>query len=144
MDKIKVYQYARRRLATYKKYLTKPESIWPNDIQRGLIHLNKDLFEIGCTVMTIKEKNGTPHKNYSSRFRRYVRMTPRDYITFHRTAAAKFLMRDKNLKNISVNDIGWLVGYEKPQTFSMLYKKKMGLPPRKWREQYFHNEIIEE
>jgi len=121
-------------LQGYHEQFTEPENNWPKDVCRGLVYLNKDLFKTGSSIKGMKEKNGTPQNNFSMRFKRYVGRTPRDYKTYHRINASLFLLSDEKLIELSIGNIGWLVGYENPQTFSMVFKSKTQLSPGKWRK----------
>lgn len=47
--------------------------------------------------------------------------------------AAKQLLKKENLKDLPVNSLGFLVGFEKPSSFSMAFKKKTGSTPKEWK-----------
>jgi AraC-like DNA-binding protein len=131
MNELKV---KKRTLEKYINRLTKPKKDWPYDIQRGLRCINKHLFHPGYSVHMMKEICKIADRNYSSRFRNYVGMTPRAYIACHRVRAGKKLLEHKELSNVHVNDIGFSVGYEKPSSFTMIFKRKTGVSPKVWKE----------
>jgi AraC-like DNA-binding protein len=124
----------KRHLSVYRKKLISPKSNWPYDITNVLRCLNKHLFEADFTVKQLKENCMISDQNFSSRFSNYVGLTPRQYITYHRVQAAKMLLSDRQLKKIQVNRLGFLVGYEKPSSFAMIFKKKTGFSPNSWRK----------
>lgn len=122
-----------RNLEHYKKKLHTPDTDWPFDIRDALLCINKDLFDPIYSVKTMRERCNISDTNFSSRFRNYVGMTPREYITFHRIRAGMRLLRNENLKHIHVSEIGFTVGYETPSSFTMTFKRCTGLSPREWK-----------
>ncbi|MEX2463759.1 MAG: helix-turn-helix domain-containing protein [Balneolaceae bacterium] len=137
VSRYKAHQISEERIQLYKeKHLTKPDESWHIEIKRGVELLNRNLFDTECNVSEIKEMNRTPQKNYSSRFRRCVGMTPREYITQHRIAAAKWLLKDNRLVSLNIGDIGYRVGFERLHSFSMTFKNRTGYWPREWRKRH--------
>ena len=131
---LRIIKIKEQVLDLYKKELLKPEKDWPFDIREGLLCINKHLFNIGYSVSTMKDRCNITDTNYSSRFCNYVGMTPGKYITHHRIQAARKLISNKKLKNVRMSSIGFVVGYEKPSSFTMTFKRKTGgLPPKKWK-----------
>lgn len=119
--------------------MSQPKKSWHIEINRGLGFLNKYLFQPEYNVTVIKEMNKTPQKNFSSRFRRFVGMTPSEYRTGHRISAAKRLLIDERLINFPISDIGYVVGYERPHSFTMAFKNRTGVSPGEWREKHNSN-----
>ncbi len=122
-----------RSLELYKKRLKKPEKNWPFDIRKGLHCINRHLFDTGYSVHTMRERCGIADTNFSSRFRNYVGMAPREYIVYHRIRAGKLLLRHEKLDQVQITDIGFTVGYEKPSSFTMAFKKQTGTTPKAWK-----------
>lgn len=54
-----------------------------------------------------------------------------DYVTRMRMRRAKQLLRETNLK---VYDISRLAGYQSPKHFMIVFKKEVGMTPKKYRE----------
>ncbi|TVR13704.1 MAG: AraC family transcriptional regulator [Balneolaceae bacterium] len=124
-------------LDEYKqKSLSQPKIYWHDEVSRGLYLLNKNLFQPEFNVSVMKDLNHTPQKNYSSRFRRFVGMSPGEYITHHRIAAAKWLLMDERLNHLPISDVGYAVGYERPHSFTMTFKNRTGVTPREWRKKH--------
>jgi AraC-like DNA-binding protein len=119
----------------YKKSLKKSEKNWPFDIRKGLHCINRHLFDTDYSVNKMRERCDIADTNFSTRFRNYVGMTPREYIVFHRIHAGKLLLRHEKLDHLHVTDIGFTVGYEKPSSFSMAFKKQTGITPKAWKRE---------
>lgn len=131
MDKLKIID---RNIGGYKnKRLRLPEKEWPFDIRDALLCLNKHFFDPSYSVKTMRELCNISDTNFSSRFRHYVGMTPREYITFHRVRAGMRLLRNEKLKHVHVSEIGFTVGYETPSSFTMTFKRYTGLSPKEWK-----------
>jgi transcriptional regulator GlxA family with amidase domain len=136
----RAYEISEARIKKYKhQQLTKPKSQWHDEIKRGIVLINENIFEPNCSVSDIKGMNKTPQKNYSSRFRRCVGLTPREYISTHRITAAIWLLRDSQLDELKIGDIGFCVGFERPHSFSMTFKNRIGQWPGEWRKSHRSN-----
>lgn len=144
MSRANIIQQAEQMIKEYHQDLLQPDHKWPADIRRGLEFLNNELFKTGCNIYSFKQKNGTPQNNYSSRFGRYVGMPPRDYMIHHRVELAKRLLCEHIFRTLSIGEVGWLVGYEKLQSFSTIFKSKTNLPPGKWRRRQLIHDKDEE
>lgn len=125
---------ASKLLDKYVENLSKIEKRWPHDIIKSLECINANIFEPGFSIKTMREECNIHAQNFSSRFDNYVGFTPRAYITYHRIVAAKLLLKKENLKDIPVNSLGFLVGFEKPSSFSMAFKKRTGTTPKEWKQ----------
>ncbi|MCM1134310.1 MAG: AraC family transcriptional regulator [Clostridium sp.] len=64
-------------------------------------------------------------------FKRYMGVTPMQYITSIRMNKAKELLKNTNY---SIQEISGLVGYENPLYFSRIFKKQIGCPPSGYRK----------
>jgi AraC-like DNA-binding protein len=113
--------------------LQSPEEHWPFDIRDALLCINKHLFDPSYSLKTMRELCNLSDTNFSSRFRHYVGMTPREYITYHRVHSGMMLFRNKKLKNVRISEIGFTVGYENPSSFTMTFKRFTGLSPKEWK-----------
>lgn len=65
-------------------------------------------------------------------FKRYMGMTPMQYITSIRINKAKELLKSTNC---SIQEISNLVGYENPLYFSRIFRKQAGLSPSQYRKE---------
>jgi transcriptional regulator GlxA family with amidase domain len=64
-------------------------------------------------------------------FKRFMNKTPFEYVTERRIRRAKSLLKETSL---NVTEISLQVGFESVQSFSNLFKKKVGLSPSKYRK----------
>lgn len=63
-------------------------------------------------------------------FRNLFRETPAQYVTRRRLETARHLLRTTAL---SVLDISLTVGFQTPEAFSTLFRRRTGQPPSAWR-----------
>jgi AraC-like DNA-binding protein len=131
MSKLKIINKHVERYKNQK--LTSPGKAWPFDVRDALICINNHLFDHNYSVKTMRDLCNLSDTNFSSRFRHYVGMTPREYITFHRVQSGMMLFRNKKLKHVRVSEIGFIVGYENPSSFTMTFKRYTGLSPKEWK-----------
>lgn len=66
-------------------------------------------------------------------FKRYMGMTPLQYITSIRINKAKDLLKNTAF---TIQEVGRLVGYENPLYFSRIFKKQTGHSPSEYRKKY--------
>lgn len=114
--------------------LKKPNKSWPNEITRSILFLNRNIFETHCSVELMRESCNIPQNNFSARFRRYVGRVPSSYVVNHRIEAAKLLLLESESLNLTISDVGWFVGYEKPSSFTTIFTNKVGLSPMAWKK----------
>jgi AraC-like DNA-binding protein len=131
MDDLKL---ADRLLQDYKlSNLKKENPTWPHEVNRSLAFININLFKVKLSIEYMREYCNVPQKNFSTRFKRYVGKVPSSYVVYHRVEAAKILI-DNDLFDLTIGDIGWIVGYEKPSSFATIFKSKVGLSPLRWKK----------
>lgn len=65
-------------------------------------------------------------------FKRYMGITPMQYLTSIRIGKAKELLKNTNY---SIQEIGGLVGYENPLYFSRIFHKETGYSPSAYRKE---------
>ena len=81
---------------------------------------------------------GISERAYFSRFHfhrlfcRVYRKTPHQYLTRKRLEKAQELLQ----QNLSVTEVCNEVGFESTASFSLLFRKETGLPPRSYRQQW--------
>lgn len=66
-------------------------------------------------------------------FKRYMGMTPLQYVTAIRITKAKDLLKNTAF---TIQEVGRLVGYENPLYFSRIFKKQTGHSPSEYRKEY--------
>ena len=66
-------------------------------------------------------------------FKRYMGMTPLQYVTSIRITKAKDLLKNTAF---TIQEVGRLVGYENPLYFSRIFKKQTGHSPSEYRKEY--------
>ena len=131
MNKFKIIE---KNVELYKKKrLQSPEEDWPFDIRDALFCINKNLFDPTYSLKAMRDLCNLSDTNFSSRFRHYVGMAPREYITFHRVHSGMMLFRNRKLKHVRISEIGFTVGYENPSSFTMTFKRFTGLSPKEWK-----------
>ena len=64
-------------------------------------------------------------------FKRYMGVTPMQYVTSIRINKAKELLKNTNY---SIQEISGLVGYENPLYFSRIFRKQIGCSPSGYRK----------
>ncbi|SHG29590.1 AraC-type DNA-binding protein [Fodinibius roseus] len=132
---IKEVKRIRQVLETYRNELSTSVPEEQFDVHRAAVYLHEHLFHPDCHVSGMREACKIPQRNFSTRFRLSMGLPPASYITSHRIEAAKRLLSDNQLKDVSISEIGFAVGYERISAFTTLFTKKIGLPPGAWRNQ---------
>jgi AraC-like DNA-binding protein len=111
-------------LKEYQQVLTQPEEHWPVDVKRGIQCINEKLDNPELTVKMVREKCLVGNNNFSTRFKHFVGMSPKKYITRCRIAWAVLFMRKKAKKGRdgSLLSVALAVGYCSQSTFSKAFK----------------------
>jgi len=128
-------KYWDRKSIYASKKLKKPDKRWPNDIYRALECLNENLFNQDFTVSKMRLMCNIPQKNFSSRFKFYVGITPVSYLKYHRIQCSKELIHLINA-DFSVSNLAFEVGYGYPSTFSNAFKNIVGQTPKEYWNYY--------
>lgn len=76
---------------------------------------------------------GMPPKKFREVFKKVMRKTPKAYLIERRLQKAKELLETGNY---NVSEVAYMLGYEDIFYFSKLFKKKEGISPRKYANQY--------
>ncbi len=120
-------------LKTYStRNMSEAQEQWPHEVRQAILFLNKNVFNDLCSVSSMRAECRINQRNFSIHFRRYVGVTPVDYIVSHRIEAAKLLLGSDILCSVSIGDVGWSVGYENPSTFATVFKNRVGISPSDW------------
>lgn len=82
------------------------------------------------TVASVAESLHTSVRNLEYLYRRYMNMTVKDYITSVKMSAAAALLR----MNAKVSETAEKLCYEDVSTFTRLFKRHMGVTPKKYQQ----------
>jgi len=79
------------------------------------------------------EQAGLPSTTFSRRFKRATGDRPMDYVHTLRLEKARKMLE---IDNISIEQIGFDIGYEDPASFRRIFKRKVGLTPSIYRRKF--------
>lgn len=99
-------------------------------------HYNEDI-----TVELLASYIGIGRKYLYSLFKRFLNLSPKDYIIAYRMERAKDFLQDMQL---SIGSVACSVGYRDPLTFSKMFKLMIGLSPTEYREKHTGNKQKEQ
>lgn len=68
--------------------------------------------------------------NFSHAFKKHVHMTPQAYIRTQKLKESRELLKD-----LSVTDVSFTLGYENPSYFIQLFKREFGVTPKQYQLQ---------
>ncbi|MBN1670986.1 MAG: helix-turn-helix transcriptional regulator [Kiritimatiellae bacterium] len=108
-----------------------PASTLPERLRRVVGHVNRRLAS-EMTLARLAALAGLSKRHFSAEFTRHMHVSPIDYVIARRMERAAFLLADAEL---TVSEIGVLVGYPDLFYFSRLFKKHYGKSPTAFREQ---------
>jgi len=103
---------------------------FPREIRQVLTCIHENLFSPGLNVQQLKRHCQIRDNNVSSRFRRTVGQTIRDYIESLRMEAAGLLLRERQA---GILDVAQSIGYDNPQTFYRAFGKRFHCTPSAYR-----------
>lgn len=101
-------------------------------VQKAIEYVHTHFFEETCTVQYLKDELGIHDHNFSCLFKHHVHMGIKEYVTYHRLALAKRLLKHKEL---SIFQTALEVGYSTHEAFTMEYKKHEGCTPSVFQAQ---------
>lgn len=84
-------------------------------------------------VEEMVSRSGLPERSFKRRFRRATGHAPISYVQHLRVEKAKKMLETGD---VSVEEIGWSVGYEDPSSFRRLFKRLTGLTPGAYRRRF--------
>jgi transcriptional regulator GlxA family with amidase domain len=93
-------------------------------------------YKTNISIEQVSALTNTGKRNFIRRFKAATNNTPIEYLQRVRIEAAKKALEDKNLQ---LNEIMDITGYEDIKTFRMIFKKMTGLSPRDYRKKYAIN-----
>ena len=93
-------------------------------------------YSANISIGQVSALTNTSMRNFIRRFKAATNNTPIEYLQRVRIEAAKKALEDKNLP---LNEVVNITGYEDIKTFRMVFKKMTGLSPRDYRKRYAIN-----
>ncbi|HSH50090.1 MAG TPA: AraC family transcriptional regulator [Bacteroidales bacterium] len=129
-------KHIERLLQRYKQRLPESIPLSPDNVRRALAVIIAHLFDPGLNVRWMKERCYITDHNFSGRFKYYVGLSPRQYITKHRIAAARLLLQAPVLHQCSITVVALRVGFNRHSTFTKAFKRIEGIPPSAYRRKF--------
>ena len=93
-------------------------------------------YSTNISIGQVSALTNTSMRNFIRRFKAATNNTPIEYLQRVRIEAAKKALEDKNLP---LNEVVNITGYEDIKTFRMVFKKMTGLSPSDYRKRYAIN-----
>lgn len=95
-------------------------------VREVLRYIHEHLFDPGLNVSVARLECGLRDNNVSSLFRHELGCSIKEYIEILRMKAARRLLEDERF---SIFEIGQSLGYEHPQTFYRVFRRRFGCAP---------------
>jgi len=92
-----------------------------------------DHFSVASPVEAMTSRSGLSERGFKRRFTRATGTRPLEYVQRIRIEDAK---RRLERTDASVEEVGWMVGYEDPAFFRRLFKRLVGLTPGAYRRKF--------
>ena len=118
-----------REIHACEAELQQPDCAWPVDVRVLLSAVHARLFESDLKIGALEQQCGLCDHNTSSRFAEHVGMSPKKYLIHYRMKLAKRLLQDERLKQVTVTQIAFAVGYRSLGAFSKAFKRYEGRAP---------------
>jgi AraC family transcriptional regulator len=109
--------------------LPHPDPGWPHSVQALYEALTTRLFRQGVYIGHLRDELNLPRYT-AARFRYHVGTTPKTFLVHHRMEVAKRLLKQHGLP---VMQVAFEVGYARPNSFSSVFKRHVGVAPSVWR-----------
>ena len=129
--KLKLYQEKIvADLERSKKELAYFRKKYQRQVRDAITYIKENLAE-KMRLKEIAKYAALSQFHFNRIFKRFMNKTPFEYVTERRIRRAKSLLQETSL---NVTEISLQVGFESVQSFSNLFKKKVGLSPSKYRK----------
>lgn len=129
------YDKIQEMLKEYKEQLPEPNPECPQEIQRAVPCIHEHLYQPKLTIGWLKDRCRISGAYFSTQFKHCMGKGPKAYIQHRRIEAAKRVLADKSLQQVSILELGLCLGYSGKGGFTHAFKKREGLPPGVWRRQ---------
>lgn len=96
-------------------------------------HWLSDHFSVACPVEEMIKRSRLAERTFKRRFTQATGLAPLAYVQRLRVEEAK---RQLERTQVSIDEIGWRVGYEDPAFFRRLFKRTTGLTPGAYRRHF--------
>lgn len=96
-------------------------------------HILEARFSENIPIRDLAELSGISPRTFLRRFKKATNQTPLEYLQNLRLEKARGLLERTQL---SINEIGWQVGYSDPSAFSRLFKQRTGLNAGEYRKRF--------
>ncbi len=106
-----------------------------DDILKSQAYIEQN-YSTNISIGQVSALTNTSMRNFIRRFKAATNNTPIEYLQRVRIEAAKKALEDKNLP---LNEVVNITGYEDIKTFRMVFKKMTGLSPSDYRKRYAIN-----
>jgi len=103
-----------------------------DEILRSQAYIEQN-YSTNISIDQVSALTNTGKRNFIRRFKAATNNTPIEYLQRVRIEAAKKALEDKNLP---LNELLNITGYEDIKTLRMVFKKMTGLSPRDYRKKY--------
>lgn len=103
-----------------------------DEILRSQTYIEQN-YSANISIDQVSALTNTGKRNFIRRFKAATNNTPIEYLQRVRIEAAKKALENKNLP---LNELLNITGYEDIKTFRMVFKKMTGLSPRDYRKKY--------
>ncbi|WP_069133190.1 helix-turn-helix domain-containing protein [Rhodohalobacter halophilus] len=133
MDNNKKIRVIEECLEEFQERYPQLSSDLPVQIRNAALYIHGHLFEFDLTVASLKKEFRIKNNNFSSLFKNFTGYSPRKYIIHYRILAAKKLLRNKSLEDLTIADIAYALGYLNYETFWKNFLKETGVTPLEWK-----------
>lgn len=130
------YELIQKQLETYRQELPEAAGDCPHQIGRSAKFIEKRIFTETLTIGQMKRQLNIHRHNFAALFEYYMGDTPKQYILNIRMKAAKQLLKNEQLREVSVSTLAFEVGFSGVSTFSKCFKRETGMAPTEWRKKY--------
>ncbi len=119
-----------------KMQVSKPRKYWEQAVDYIMNHLGDDTL----SAQKVAEQIPICRKYLLTLFQEFCQTTTNDFIISNRVEQAKRLLRYTEL---TVGEVAEACGYKDMLTFSRMFKKRVGISPRKYRQQKTNGQPIQ-
>lgn len=119
-------------LSLFNRYLTSPEGAYPAWLETLLSKLHSPAW-MGHSIADLYEESNYSPPMLIAAFKKYLGVTPVQYITKLRIVHACNLLKNSDYSTLAVSS---LIGYDSLSHFNHVFKTYMGVTPGQYRKAY--------